>query len=263
MNDVLIASNSADAAAVETVRSHHAELAGALTAKVSALSAAVRNGRDATTARDDLAAWCATDLLPHARAEEKALYPAALAIPRSRMLVEAMIAEHQVLTDLANRVARATDAVEAVGAAIALKAVFDSHLEKENEQVLPVLAEASDVALADLLKGMHEALEADEAAAPTTGHGHGHGHGHSCTCGEQDAAGDPELDTRLIPHAIRHATIFGALDALRPGGGIVISASHDPLPLLAQIEQRTPGAFAIEYLERGPETWRLRFARQA
>lgn len=265
MNDVLIASNSADAAAVETVRSHHAELAGALTAKVSALSAAVRNGRDATSARDDLAAWCASDLLPHARAEEKALYPAALAIPRSRMLVEAMLAEHQVLIDLANRVARATDALEAVGAATALQTLFDSHLEKENDRVLPVLAEASDVSLDELLKGMHEALEADQAAAASHDHGHdhGHGHGHSCTCGEHDAEGDPELDTRLIPHAIRHATIFGALDAVRPGAGLVISASHDPLPLLAQIEQRTPGAFAIEYLERGPETWRLRFARQA
>jgi uncharacterized protein (DUF2249 family) len=269
MNDVLIASNSADAAAVETVRSHHAELAGALTAKVSALTAAVRNGGDATSARDDLAAWCAGDLLPHARAEEKALYPAALAIPRSRMLVEAMIAEHQVLTDLADQVARATDALQAVGAATALQTLFDSHLEKENERVLPVLAEASDVSLAELLKGMHEALAADEAAAAAHSHdhahdhGHGHGHGHSCTCGEHDAAGDPELDTRLIPHAIRHATIFGALDAVRPGGGLVISASHDPLPLLAQIEQRTPGAFAVEYLERGPETWRLRFARQA
>jgi uncharacterized protein (DUF2249 family) len=257
MNDVLIASTAADAAAVETVRSHHAELAGALTAKVSALSAAVRNGRDATSARDDLAAWCASDLLPHARAEEKALYPAAFAIPRSRMLVEAMLAEHQVLTDLATRVARATDAVQAVGAATALQAVFDSHLEKENEQVLPVLAEASDVSLAELLAGMHQALDADEAA-PAEGHG-----GHSCSCGEHDPEGDPELDARLIPHTIRHATIFGALDAVLPGAALVVSASHDPLPLLAQVEQRDPGAFGIDYLERGPETWRLRFARRS
>jgi uncharacterized protein (DUF2249 family) len=257
MNDVLIASNATDADAVETVRSHHAELAGALTTRVSTLSAAVRDGRDATPARDDLAAWCASDLLPHARAEEKALYPAALAIPRSRMLVEAMLAEHRTLADLADRVARATDAVQAVGAATALQAVFDSHLEKENEQVLPVLAEASDVSLAELLEGMRDALDAD-GAAPATGHG-----GHSCSCGEHDPEGDPELDARLIPHAIRHATIFGALDAVRPGAALVVSASHDPLPLLALVEQRDPGTFSIEYLERGPQTWRLRFARRA
>jgi uncharacterized protein (DUF2249 family) len=40
-------------------------------------------------------------------------------------------------------------------------------------------------------------------------------------------------------------------------------APHDPLPLLDQIEQRWPSAFTVEYLERGPETWRLRFTRTA
>jgi uncharacterized protein (DUF2249 family) len=66
-----------------------------------------------------------------------------------------------------------------------------------------------------------------------------------------------------VPHAIRHATIFGALDAVPPGGGLVLVAPHDPLPLLAQIEQRAPGAFAVDYLERGPEAWRLEFVRVA
>jgi len=64
-----------------------------------------------------------------------------------------------------------------------------------------------------------------------------------------------------VPHAIRHATIFGALDAVAPGGGLVLIAPHDPLPLLAQIEQRWAGVFAVNYLERGPEAWRLSFTR--
>jgi uncharacterized protein (DUF2249 family) len=71
----------------------------------------------------------------------------------------------------------------------------------------------------------------------------------------------PELDARTVPHAIRHATIFGALDAVRPGSGLVLVAPHDPLPLLQQVEQRAPGAFSVDYLERGPEAWRLRFLR--
>jgi uncharacterized protein (DUF2249 family) len=87
------------------------------------------------------------------------------------------------------------------------------------------------------------------------------GHGHSCTCGEVDGPELPELDARAVPHAIRHATIFGALDAVRPGGGLVLVAPHDPLPLLQQVEQRAPGAFSVDYLERGPEAWRLRFLR--
>jgi uncharacterized protein (DUF2249 family) len=85
----------------------------------------------------------------------------------------------------------------------------------------------------------------------------------TCTCGEHDSDTDPELDARAVPHAIRHATIFGALDGVSPGGAMVLIAPHDPVPLLAQIEQRDPGAFEISYLERGPEAWRLRFARRA
>lgn len=80
----------------------------------------------------------------------------------------------------------------------------------------------------------------------------------ACGCGGHDDA-LPELDARVIPHAIRHATIFGALDSVGPGSGLVLLAPHDPVPLLAQVEQRWPGRFTLEYLERGPVDWRLAF----
>ena len=85
---------------------------------------------------------------------------------------------------------------------------------------------------------------------------------HACACGEHDA-GLPELDARAIPHAIRHATIFGALDSLAVGGGLILVAPHNPLPLLAQLEERAPGGFEISYLEEGPEAWRLQLIRKA
>jgi uncharacterized protein (DUF2249 family) len=78
-----------------------------------------------------------------------------------------------------------------------------------------------------------------------------------------DPAGYPELDARAVPHAIRHATVFAALDAVRPGVGLVLVAPHDPLPLLAQLERREPGAFDVDYLERGPEAWRLAIVRRS
>jgi uncharacterized protein (DUF2249 family) len=137
-------------------------------------------------------------------------------------------------------------------------------MTKENEHLLPLLAGSPTVSLADLLEAMHEAVAPDadhqqhaHESAPVEAHGHG-----GCNCGDTDE-GMPELDARLVPHAIRHATIFGALDAVAPGRGMVLVAPHDPLPLLAQIEQRLPGAFAVEYLERGPEAWRLQFVRSA
>jgi len=258
MNDVVIASTSADAAAVEAVKSHHAELAGGLTARVAALTDAARTGRDVAAAQRELTAWCDAELLPHARAEEAALYPAGHALPQARLLVDAMVAEHRVLADLVDRL-RSAAAIEAVAAAASLQMLFDTHLVKENDQLLPLLAESPDVSLADLLAGMHEALGGD-GHQPSREPDHG---GHSCACGEHDPAGDPELDARVVPHAIRHATIFGALDSVRPGAGLVLVAPHDPLPLLAQIDEREPGAFDVSYLERGPEAWRLRFARRA
>lgn len=85
-------------------------------------------------------------------------------------------------------------------------------------------------------------------------------HGHSCACGEADEA-LPELDVQTIPHAVRHAAIFGALEAIAPRGGMIISATHNPLPLLAQLEQRHPGRFETSYIEEGPERWRIKFVR--
>lgn len=84
----------------------------------------------------------------------------------------------------------------------------------------------------------------------------------SCDCAD-DGAGHPELDARAIPHAIRHSTVFGALDAIRPGKSLVLVAPHDPLPLLRQQEARDPGAFTVSYLQRGPEAWRLLLTRAA
>jgi len=81
-----------------------------------------------------------------------------------------------------------------------------------------------------------------------------------CTCGHHDEE-LPELDARLIPHAIRHGAIFGAVSQVRPGQAMVLVAPHDPLPLLAQLAQREGDAVEVSYLQRGPEAWRLRLAR--
>lgn len=267
MNDVVFASSEADARAVEAVEEHHAQLAGALAAHVERLLVSQTAWEPA---RDALVAWARTELVPHAQAEEKTLYPAAGAFDQARLLVDAMVAEHGVIIGLVDEVANATDGIRAAAAGRALRALFDTHLVKENEQVLPVLAQAPDVELAGLLGGMHELLGGhghDHAHDHEHDHGHDHGEaaggcgGHSCTCGEVDGPGYPELDARQVPHAIRHATIFGALDAVGPAGGLVLVAPHDPLPLLAQVEQRYPGVFEVSYLERGPEAWRLLFTR--
>ena len=272
MDKVVIASTEADARAAEAVEHHHAQMAGALSVKVEALVAAAarQDTSAAEEARTGLADWCEQELVPHALAEEKAMYPAAQAMTEGRLLVEGMLEEHKVIVGLVRSVATATDPVRAAAAAEALVVMFESHLAKENELVLPLLVASPQVSVAELLRGMHELLGAEEGHA---GHVHGETEaaeqggcgqpgGHSCGCGETDPAGYPELDARAVPHSIRHATIFGALDAVRPGDGMVLVAPHDPLPLLSQIEQRSPGAFEVSYIERGPEAWRLAFVRR-
>ncbi len=262
MSTVVVATSAADARAVEAVKDHHAHLAGALAAQVESLLDATSRGDmgSAAAASEALVSWCHAELVPHAQAEEQAMYPKAHDDLRARLLVEAMIAEHHELIELMGAIGKATSPVRAAANAQALRSLFESHLVKENEQILPLLAESSEVSLAEVLDGMHDLLggnDAETAASNAEG-----GCGGECGCNEQDPAGAfPVLDARAVPHAIRHATIFGALDSVRAGGGLVLVAPHDPLPLLAQVEERSPGLFSIDYLERGPEAWRIRFVR--
>lgn len=85
--------------------------------------------------------------------------------------------------------------------------------------------------------------------------------GAGCACGGHDLTDFPELDVQQIPHEVRHAAIFGALDGIRPGRGLILCAAHDPVPLLNQLAQQRPGVFNVDYLERGPEQWRLQVTR--
>ena len=53
------------------------------------------------------------------------------------------------------------------------------------------------------------------------------------------------FDARGIAKRFRHAAIFGALSALQPGETMRFCNDHDPLPLLAQIEQQFAGDVEI------------------
>lgn len=262
-----IATSEADARAAEAVEQHHAQMAGALALKVESLAAAVRAVRpaDVEEVRLDLVRWCREELVPHALAEESTMYLAAAMLPEARLLVEAMLVEHQRIIALVDGLGATSEPVAAASLARALRELFEAHLAKENDQILPLLVASPTVSVAELLGGMHELLGGDDhdpAAVEDEASGGCGTEGHACGCEESGGPAYPELDARAIPHAIRHATIFGALDGVRPGNGLVLIAPHDPLPMLAQLEQRAPEAFAIDYLERGPETWRLSLVRR-
>jgi uncharacterized protein (DUF2249 family) len=76
-------------------------------------------------------------------------------------------------------------------------------------------------------------------------------------------ATEPQLDVRTEPPARRHELIFDTYERLDPGAGFVLVNDHDPKPLYYQFAAEQPGQFSWDYLEQGPEVWRVRIGRPA
>lgn len=81
-----------------------------------------------------------------------------------------------------------------------------------------------------------------------------------CQCGHSPDE-LPELDARALPHAVRHGAILGALASLQPGAAMVLVAPHDPLPLLAQVDDLYGDAIEVAYLDRAPQAVRLQLTK--
>ena len=77
-----------------------------------------------------------------------------------------------------------------------------------------------------------------------------------------DVSSMPVIDVRAIPPFERHPRIFGLINALQVEESLMIISDHDPRPLRYQIETRYPGLVSWEYLEQGPEVWRVRIVRE-
>jgi uncharacterized protein (DUF2249 family) len=70
------------------------------------------------------------------------------------------------------------------------------------------------------------------------------------------------LDVRRLAPRDRHPTIFSTFDALPPGEALELVNDHDPKPLRYQFEAELPGTFTWDYLEQGPEAWRVRIGKR-
>ncbi|GIL27874.1 DUF2249 domain-containing protein [Actinocatenispora comari] len=72
---------------------------------------------------------------------------------------------------------------------------------------------------------------------------------------------DKQLDVRAEIPARRHELIFATYAGLAPGEAFVLINDHDPKPLYYQFSAEHADAFSWEYLEQGPEAWRVRIGR--
>ena len=72
-----------------------------------------------------------------------------------------------------------------------------------------------------------------------------------------------QLDARHFKPRDRHPMILGTFDVLRPGEAFVLVNDHAPTPLYYQFLYERTHQFDWEYLEEGPETWRVCISKKS
>ena len=69
------------------------------------------------------------------------------------------------------------------------------------------------------------------------------------------------LDVRSEPPVRRHSLIFDTYEQLPTGSAFVLVNDHDPKPLYYQFAAEHEGEFSWDYLEEGPQAWRVKIGR--
>jgi regulator of cell morphogenesis and NO signaling len=69
------------------------------------------------------------------------------------------------------------------------------------------------------------------------------------------------LDVTRIEPRLKHPTIFNYFDKLPQGEAFIILNDHDPKPLYYQMLGERGNIFSWEYLEKGPEWWKVKIGR--
>jgi regulator of cell morphogenesis and NO signaling len=70
-----------------------------------------------------------------------------------------------------------------------------------------------------------------------------------------------ELNVTLIQPKLKHPTIFQHFDALKPGEAFRILNDHDPKPLYYQLIAERGNIFSWDYLEKGPQWWKVQIKK--
>lgn len=70
------------------------------------------------------------------------------------------------------------------------------------------------------------------------------------------------VDARKYPPREKHAVIFNTFDSLKSGEKMELINDHDPKPLHYQFIAEYEGKFEWEYLEQGPEVWKVSISKK-
>jgi regulator of cell morphogenesis and NO signaling len=66
------------------------------------------------------------------------------------------------------------------------------------------------------------------------------------------------LDITILEPTQRHQAIFAKFDELGKGESLLITCDHDPKPVFYQLLGERGNVFMWDYLEKGPERWKIR-----
>ncbi|MFD1213783.1 hemerythrin domain-containing protein [Arthrobacter sp. GCM10027362] len=153
--------DGAEESARTAMRHHHGQMMHRLKSLSAALGRAVAAGDTVAEheAHAVLVEWCETELVPHALAEEEKLYGPAAGLPEGGLLVEGMLEEHRVLTGLLEEL-RGAGGVAAAVLGGSIERIFALHVDKEDRLLLPLLAAAPGLSLAESVEDLESLVGA-------------------------------------------------------------------------------------------------------
>lgn len=77
------------------------------------------------------------------------------------------------------------------------------------------------------------------------------------------ATAETTVDVRNIVPRERHPLIFDTYRNLAAGEAFLLVNDHDPKPLYYQFQAELGPVFTWDYLEAGPEVWKVRITKKA
>ncbi len=262
----------------DLIRRHHRQLGETLARRAQALML----GTDPDP--DSFVGFLKNELLTHASGEEQALYPLMDRLVREHARPTAtMTVDHLFINAYVNEIAKTAvrlkeaspserpEIARSLGElALRLDGIVELHTEKEERVYLPLLERyLSEAEQEKVLEDLHSSAHAERSHVEERSHAGCCGHHHADISGFNTAeplapAGPGEiLDVRRVPPAQRHPLIFASYVALGPSQSFELVNDHDPRPLYYQFQSEHPGEFTWEYVEQGPQVWRVRIGRTA
>lgn len=69
------------------------------------------------------------------------------------------------------------------------------------------------------------------------------------------------IDVAKLAPQVRHETILGTYEELKPGESMLVHANHDPKPLFYQLKHDHGEVFSWDYKKEGPDFWDVRITK--